>query len=145
MYKEPQKPKKGRKKIKQEVLACVSARAIYFPNGNEDEYEYEDEEHFLLKLKQQSISLKDVNALIQKKGIDQKNVFFTASFADDYLVLEIVSRKELSYAEQLIEYQEDCIQWEYQVEEQKERELLDTNREIERLQKQAELLKKKKF
>jgi len=147
LYKEPKKPKSGSKKFRIEMIEAVSDRYHYFPNSERDGF-YEDDNkkdnpEYSGKLPaRQSISLQQINNLIEEYGLNPKAVYLTASFADDYLCVEVVHIKSLNDEEQLEEYEEQHAEWTKQQEQKKEEELKRIEWEMEALKRRATNLKK---
>ena len=147
LYSEPKKPKPGTIKYRHVKLAYTQDRAHYFPGygadgPDEEDYE-EDDENLELSASRHSLSLKEVNDLVKSKNLDEKDVYFTASFADDYLVLEVVHITKMSEQDILDEYNKLHQEW---VEQEKAREadiVAHNEREIARLQEQLKSIKKK--
>jgi hypothetical protein len=146
-YEAPLKPEPGKRQFRQETLGHAGTRFNHFPNSD-NEVEYLDEDEQVESTGKfpvdQSISLKEVNDLLRKEGIDESEVYFTAAFSDDYLSLLVIRLKELSESEKLEEYELQHAEWEKQQQHNLEYEEQRIQRELESLQRQAEELKKKK-
>jgi hypothetical protein len=143
---EPKKPLCDSPKFRIEYLAGCSERYNHFRNTANEDYELEDEDNPELTGKlddRQSLSLKEVNEMVRKEGLDESKVFFTASFQDDYLSLEVVNIKELGAKEQLEEYEDQHAAWKKQEQDRHDYEVKRIEREMQHLQQQAERLKKK--
>lgn len=148
-YDEPSKPETGAYKFRVEMVKATGDRINHWPGacGEDSFYEYEDDEpeetpEYSGKL-QQGMSLKDINAAVQKHGLDEKRVFLTAALYEDHLCVEVVHIRELSQQEQLEEYKEQYAGWAKRQKLGKEQELERIQQQIESLQRQAENLKKK--
>lgn len=136
-----EEPKKVNFLIKS--LKHVSERYCHFPNSESEYYEddCEDDPSMTGKLPdRQSIPLKSVLELIEKKQINPEEVFFTASFSDDYLCLEVVHIKKLNEEEQEKDYKAQRLEWEKRQERRKEEELDRIKMQMESLQRQTEKL-----
>jgi hypothetical protein len=150
-YNEPPPPESGAYKFRVELLKCASGRACHFPGASDEgqfyALEYDEPEstpEYCGTLDDgQAISLETINALVKKHRLDEKNVFLTASFSDDYLGVEVVHIRELDEQEQLEEHKEQYTAWVKRHSLNKERELERLQDQIEALQRQAENLKKK--
>ena len=142
---EPKKPKPGKVKYKYDVLGYTGSRQNHFPNDSpEYEDEYDDDSDVIAMSDRTSLSLKEVNTLIKKKDINEKDVFFTASLDEDYLNLKIVHVTKMSDEDQIKEYNEAHAEWEEQEKEHQRYEEERVQQDILRLQRRAEELKKKK-
>jgi len=146
-YKEPSKPKVGAKQFREELVKSVGCRAHYFPkahNMNWREDEWDNEEEWDGKYSdRQAISLKEINSLVKQYSLNEENVYLTASFADDYLMVDVVHVKLLSEEEKEEEYQDQLIVWNKYQEGLKKSEKERIEREMKRLQQQMESLQKK--
>ena len=150
-YEEPPKPESGAYKFRIEQVDAASERACHFPGscgeGQFYEWEYDEPEstpEYCGTLPdREAISLESINALAKEHGLDAKNVFLTASFAEDYLVVEVVHIRELNEQEQLEEYKAQYTEWANKQKVDKEQELERLQWQIESLQRQAEGLKNK--
>lgn len=148
-YEEPPKPETGAYQFRIDHLLATSDRACHWPGGSGDEYfyEYEYDEPELTpeysgKL-DQCLSLKKINELVRNEGLDDKNIFFTASFSDDHLAIEVVHIYKLDEQGQLEEYKEEYSKWVKKQKLCKTQELKDIEYQIESLQRKAETLKSK--
>lgn len=149
-YEEPPKPESGAYKFRVEMVKAAGDRINHWPGGNGSEeyfYEYEEDEpeetpEYSGSL-QQGLTLKDINALVEKHGLDEKKVFLTAALYEDHLCVEVVHIRKLSEQEQLEEYKEQYTAWAKRQKLNKEQELERLQDQIEALQRQAENLKKK--
>src|SRR5579885_202369 len=118
-WSEPPKLESGFYKHRIELLKSVSERVNHFPGYGREDYFYEYEEDDTEYVPEysgalgsrESISLKDVLALVKKHNLNPENVHFTASFAEDYLAVEVVHINKLDEAGQLEEYQEALSDW----------------------------------
>jgi len=81
------------------------------------------------------ICLKDINALIKEYNFDEKDVFFTASFSNDYLNIEVVHVKKQNEQEQLENYNQEDSNWAKRNDINKEEELLRIQQDISSLQR----------
>lgn len=153
-YQEPAKPKVDEKRFRMECLESVGERYMHFPNTGRDEcyeygdecYEYGDEDNPEISGKlpeRQAISLRHINNLIKQNNLDEKNVFLTASFSDDYLMVEVVHIRQLSGEELKEEYEEQYAEWEEEQKYKKEQEILRIEQQMKILESQAKRLKGK--
>lgn len=147
-FQKPKKPKADKVKYQHTVLGTASNRAQYFTNYGREEDGYDEEndheEEMTSSESRTSISLKEVNDLIKKQGLKEKDIYFTAAFDEDYLVLEVVHVHKMSEQEKLDEYQRELSEWEAQEKIQQEYEEQRIQRDLANLQRRAEELKKKK-
>lgn len=144
-YEEPQPPKIGNKMFIVELLKSTGDRSHYFPT-NEKYYDLDNQDRteFTGKMPaRQSLSLEEINKLVNEEKLDHKNVYLTASFDDDYLILETVHVRELSAEEQVEKFESDHSSWEDRRHQQKEYELQKIKQQIEALQKQADKISNK--
>ncbi len=143
---EPEKYKDNQKIFRVELLKGVADRYCHFPKSDDYEDPYsEDEENSKLTGKlsnRQSISLKNINAIVKKHNLDESNVYLTASFSDDYLSVEVVNIKLLSKEEKEEEYIKECSEWKKYKAEIKQQEEDRLKFEIENLQMRINNLKK---
>lgn len=148
VYNEPQKPKSGKIKFKYDILGWTGSRAYYFENdsdGGHEELDYDEDNKSVAGVTEDHyISLKEVNDLVQKKGLDPSQVYFSASFADDWLHLEVVHVSQMSDQDQLEEYETQYSSWKEYEKLRFKYEEERIQRDIERLQEQAKDLKKLK-
>lgn len=146
LYSEPQPPVPGTPKFKIVSLTSVSERACHFPSSDQEEYDLDEEDNPESSGElptSQSISLKEVNTLLQEKGLSDEDIYFTASFDEDHLSLEVVQILSLDDEEQQEEYQTLHAEWQEQQDQKAKNDLQRLQREIESLQWQAEKLKNK--
>lgn len=149
-YNKPKEPKPGKVKFQYDTLGTASNRAQYYINYSSDDEEerkddyYSDDERDSPMNDRTSISLKEVNDLISKNGLKEEDVYFTAAFDEDYLVLEVVHVHKMSEQEKTQEYEEDLLEWEEQQKQYQEYEKRHIKQEIENLKRRAEELEKKK-
>lgn len=135
----PQKPEKGHVQYLRTVLGSTCDRVQYFPSSEYDDAE--DDEP--LSESRQMMCLNDIDAIVKKAGVDRKDVFFTAELLDDYLVLEVMHVKKLSYKEREEKYKNDMIDWDAQQRQIEQRRLDQIERDMESLKREAGELKKK--
>jgi hypothetical protein len=148
-YNEPKKPKPGAKRSRIEAVATTSQRVNHWPGyGNAEDECYDDDEQNdeeeTSGSSRMSISLIEINERVAKEGLDPKKVFFTASFSEDYLCLEVIHVHKMSAKEIQEEYESDLAIWNEGQEAERQRQIEQTNREMERLKEKAEKLKAKK-
>lgn len=148
----PEEPKLDVKKFAVMCLTSAINNSNNFPDNEHyydqmDDYEdaWERYPEFTGKLPRgQFLSLEEVNKLVRENNIDEKNVFFTACFSEEYLSLEAVHIKELSDQEKLEQYAAQCEEWEDQQKLKEEQELQRIKWQMENLQRRASELTKKK-
>jgi hypothetical protein len=137
---EQKKPIPGDKRFKIKMLGYVGERYNNFPNygrGGRDQFDYYNDPKLLEKFYEcQSFSFQEVSDLVSKLNLNPKDVHITASFNDDYLNIEVIHISDLSYEQQLEEYNS-------LIEEDNKRRLEMVSRQIKDLQNQEKLLKKK--
>lgn len=150
-YEEPPKPKAGEKRFRIEDVISVSDRVNHFPGAGGDEssfYECEYEEpeetpEYTGDLgARHSISLKKLNDLVQKHGLNEKDVYITASMSEDYLCVEAVHIRKLTAEETQEEYQEQLKQWQKQNKRNNDYEVERAKQDLELAQKRLESLTK---
>lgn len=146
-YEKPKEPDLNKKRFAITNLIATSERYNHFANG-ESYYDNLDErndpECMGTPPYRQYLSLKEINDIIRSKDLNEADVFFTASFLDDYLCLEALHIKEMSNEEKLEQYQNFCAEWEEQKKIRHEHELQKIKYEMENLQRRADVLAKKK-
>lgn len=142
-YEEPPIPETGAYRFRVEMVKATGDRINHWPGGNGSEeffYEYEEDEpeetpEYSGKL-QQCLSLKDINAQVQKHGLDEKKVFLTAALYEDHLCVEVVHITEQTQQEQLEEYKG-------LVEKFAKKKCLNKKQELENIQHQIEMLQRR--
>lgn len=154
-WKDPPKFESGFYNHRIELLNSASQRMNHFPGYGRDSF-YEDEDDYDIDYvpesvpeycgtmgNREAICLTDVLKQVEKYGLDPKKVYFTASFAEDYLCVEVVHIRELDEQGQLEEYQEALSKRSKTKKDLVAEERKRLQHEIESLQKRLELLKKK--
>lgn len=148
-FDEPPKIESGAYKFQIENIDAVGDRVNHWPGYGRDDsfYEFEEEgveytpEYTGTLGDRQSLCLKDINALVKEHNLNEQNVFFTASFSDDYLSIEVVHIKKQNKQEQLENYKQEYSNWAKQENLNKEEELSRIQQEIEFLQRKLKDLK----
>jgi len=148
-YEAPLPPKMGQKKFRIELITSVSDRANHWPGANGDghfyEYEYDEPEEIPEYTGDlgydKSLSLKELNKLVEIHELDESKVFVTASFSEDHLSVEVVHVKEQTPEEIEEEYQERLSEWNQKKKAEKKDQLQRIKQEIEYLKSQEEKLK----
>lgn len=143
MYRKPEKPVENKTAYLFNELCSAGDRFHRFPNEESASYDPEEEKDDPRQT-HRVISLSEVDDYLLKQNIPRKDVFFTVSVADDYLVLQVMEIRPLTYQEQLDEYEEDMKEWDIQQAEDEKREMESIEREMKSLQKKADRLKSKK-
>lgn len=74
--------------------------------------------------------------MIKEKGLDEKDVYISASFSEDYLSIQAIHIREQNEQETQDEYKEQLSAWQEEQVQRKENEIRDIQQRIEILQKQ---------
>lgn len=143
-YEEPTAPKTGAVKYLQQLISSVSDRAHSFQSNENHYYDDEDADNDDFPIfGEQCLSLKEINKLVKKYDLDEKNVYFTASFYDDYLCLEVVNVRKMTKEEIKKDYEDSLEEWNKLEARKKEEEEKRIQWEMESLQRRMDQLKKK--
>lgn len=146
-YEEPPKPEDGAYKFRVELVEATGDRINHWPGGNGDDssfYEHEEDEPEVAPEycgTIQGLSLKEINKLVEKHNLNEKDVFLTAGLYEDHLCVEVVHIKKQTEQEQLQEYKDAHEEWARRKKANKKEELTSIQQQIESLQKRAEALK----
>ena len=146
-WKKPTKPKGTRYRV--ELLLSAGERMPHWPTSDRSyDHDYEEDEDNPETEGQlpecQCLSLKKINELVKEHGLDENKVFFTASFDEDYLIVEAVHIRKMTEEDKEEEHKANLAAWEEQEEEKRKQEEQRLKWEMESLQRRMEDLKKKK-
>lgn len=146
-YEKPSQPKEDSIKFREEVVITTGDRYHYFPDHYDyDDYTDEDEDENTRELKylgsRRSLSLKKINELVKEQNLNEEDVIFTVSRADDYINLDVIYMHKMTYAERLEEYEERLKAWNKQEEDHLEQERQSLKRQMEILEEKQKKLKR---
>lgn len=132
------------KKVKyaQELVDSTGDRYHYFPSAKSGVYYENDEEEEGSFPIRQGLSLKDINERVKQYGLDEKNIWLSASFRDDYLMIEVINVRKMSEEEKIEEYNSDLKEWNKIQEEKNAEEIQRLEYQMKALKAKAESLKK---